>query len=100
MSIKDEPEPRPDGSKFKKVSLRSTVGTGTYTFPEAPTIAPTAFDPLVRDCIHAGPKLTTMLAKRYSELAHATLSDLTEEERRAVTEPSDFGPGAFAEDEK
>lgn len=99
VSIEDEPEPRPDGSRFKSVRLRSTVGTGTYTFPQAPTVSPTAFDPLVQNCILAGPKLAIMLAERYSELARSTLSELTEEERRAVTEPSDFGSDAFAEDE-
>jgi hypothetical protein len=100
VSIEDERGARPDGSKFKSVRLRSTVGAGTYTFPGAPTISPTAFDALVRTCIQAGPKLASMLAKRYAELAYSTLSDLTDDQKRQVTEPSDFGPDAFAEDQQ
>lgn len=99
LSIEDERSARPDGSRFKSVRLRSTVGAGKYTFPQAPTISQTSFDPLVRNCIHAGPNLAGLLAKRYAELAYSTLSDLTDDQKRQVTEPSDFGPDAFSEDE-
>lgn len=99
LSIEDERDARPDGSRFKSVRLRSTVGAGTYTFPQAPTISQTSFDPLVRNCIDAGPSLAGALAKRYAELAYSTLSDLTDDQKRQVTEPSDFGPDAFVGDE-
>lgn len=87
-----------DGHEFQ-VCIKSLTGTANYHFPDAPHLPINSWDELVGNLVKLQDKLVDSFFNAVNELAAATLSDLTEEEKAAVTERFSFDEEAFDDPE-
>jgi hypothetical protein len=89
---------REDGHPVKVV-IRSLGGQIRYELPEAPRLPNTPWDSKIQALIDLESQLDARLADRYHALAAATLADLTEEEKKAVTARPELEEDAFLIDD-
>jgi len=77
------------------VTIRSLTGRGAYDLPEAPKLPIHAWDSNTLNLMNLERTLSARLVQRYDDLAADTLADLTEQERRDVTERPNIGFNGF-----
>jgi hypothetical protein len=82
-----------------KVVVRSLSGRARINAPEAPRLPDAPWDSRIQTLIDLEPQLDARLAERYHALAAATLADLTEEEKTAVTARPELDEEAFLMDD-
>jgi hypothetical protein len=77
-----------------RVAVRSLSGIGRYHFSYAPRLPDSPWDEKIEACIKLEDRLNECLADRYNKLAASTLTGLTTEEIKAITERAVLGEDA------
>jgi len=78
-----------------RVLIRSATGQGAYDFPNAPRLPKSPWDPKIQALVDLETGLDAQLLERYNQLAAGTLANLSEEERKEITNRPELDEEAF-----